>query len=61
VSTSQNFTLKVECPGRTGLVAGISGFLSEHNLFIVEMKQFDDEVSGRFFAVLNSRRIILST
>lgn len=49
MSTSQNFTLKVECPGRTGLVAGISGFLSEHDLFIVEMKQFDDEVSGRFF------------
>ena len=49
MSTSHNFTLKVECPGRTGLVAGITGFLADHDLFIVEMKQFDDEVSGRFF------------
>lgn len=45
-----SYVLKVECPGSTGLVAAISVFLSDRNFFITEMKQFDDQNSGRFFA-----------
>ncbi|MGB0224253.1 MULTISPECIES: formyltetrahydrofolate deformylase [unclassified Marinobacterium] len=52
MSTSHHYTLKVECPGRTGLVAAITTFLANRDFFIVEMKQFDDEVSGRFFSRL---------
>lgn len=47
--SSNAYILKVECPGRTGLVAAISGFLADRDYFITEMKQFDDENSGRFF------------
>jgi len=47
--SSNAYILKVECPGRTGLVAAISGFLANRDYFITEMKQFDDENSGRFF------------
>lgn len=43
------YILKVECPGRTGLVAAVSGFLARRDYFITEMKQFDDQNSGRFF------------
>ncbi len=52
MSNTYNYTLKVECPGRTGLVAAITGFLAERDFFIVEMKQYDDEASGRFFSRL---------
>ncbi len=52
VSNSHNYTLKVECPGRTGLVAAITSFLADRDFFIVEMKQYDDEDSGRFFCRL---------
>lgn len=49
MSSSNTYVLKVECPGRTGLVAAISGFLASRDFFITEMKQFDDQHSGRFF------------
>lgn len=49
MSSANAYILKVECPGRTGLVAAISGFLAARGCFIIEMKQFDDMNSGRFF------------
>lgn len=49
MSNANAYILKVECPGRTGLVAAISGFLAGRGYFITEMKQFDDQNSGRFF------------
>lgn len=49
MSDTNAYILKVECPGRTGLVAAISGFLSARDFFITEMKQFDDQNTGRFF------------
>lgn len=45
-----SYVLKVESPGSTGLVAAISTFLADRDFFITEMKQFDDQNSGRFFA-----------
>jgi len=49
MSNANAYILKVECPGRTGLVAAVSGFLAGRGYFITEMKQFDDQNSGRFF------------
>jgi len=49
MSSTNAYILKVECAGRTGLVAAISGFLAARDCFITEMKQFDDESTGRFF------------
>jgi len=49
MSNANAYILKVECPGQTGLVAAISGFLADRGCFITEMKQFDDRNSGRFF------------
>ncbi|MGF6970920.1 formyltetrahydrofolate deformylase [Paraburkholderia sp. WC7.3g] len=43
------YTLRVTCPATTGIVAAISGFLAEHNYYINEMSQYDDEEAQRFF------------
>ena len=43
------YFLTITCPGRTGLVAAITGFLAEHECFITELSQFDDLQTGRFF------------
>ena len=47
-----HLVLTVMCPGRVGLVAAISGFLSGRGCFIYEMSQFDDTETGLFFARL---------
>lgn len=49
MSNKPTYVLKVESPGRTGLVAAIASFLAERDFFIIEMKQFDDQNTGRFF------------
>ena len=41
--------LRITCPGRTGLVAAITGFLADEACFITELSQFDDLQTGRFF------------
>ena len=43
------YLLRITCPGRTGLVAAITGFLADHGCFITELSQFDDIQTGRFF------------
>lgn len=48
-SHQASYVLQISCPGSTGLVAAISQFLAQRDLFIVEMKQFDDKDSGQFF------------
>ena len=50
MSSKYAYILKVEAAGRTGLVAAISGFLARRDCFITEMKQFDDQSTGRFFS-----------
>jgi formyltetrahydrofolate deformylase len=41
--------LTIGCADRTGLVAGVTGFLAGQNLFIDETHQFGDPDTGRFF------------
>jgi formyltetrahydrofolate deformylase len=43
------FVLTLSCPDRTGIVAGITGFLAEIGGWITEAAYHSDEESGRFF------------
>ena len=44
-----HYILTATCPGAPGQVAAISGFLADRGCYIMEMAQFDDIISGRFF------------
>ncbi len=46
---SSNFILKAVCPAKSGLVAGVTGFLFERGCYLLELHQFDDPVTGQFF------------
>ncbi|MHA6718749.1 formyltetrahydrofolate deformylase [Sphingomonas sp. RS6] len=41
--------LRLQCPDSLGLVARVSGFLSEHGCNIVDAQQFNDAGNARFF------------
>jgi formyltetrahydrofolate deformylase len=43
------YVLKASCKGVIGTVARISTFLAERHCYIMEMQQFDDILTGRFF------------
>jgi formyltetrahydrofolate deformylase len=43
------FSLLLVCPDRKGIVAAVAGFLSEHDASIVEAKQFNDQLTRRFY------------
>jgi formyltetrahydrofolate deformylase len=43
------FSLLFVCPDRKGIVAAVAGFLSDHDASIVEAKQFNDQLTGRFY------------
>lgn len=45
----QTFRLVIDCPDQVGLVAAVSGFLSEHHATIVEANHHTDQQLGRFF------------
>jgi formyltetrahydrofolate deformylase len=49
MNTEERYLLRITCPGRTGLIAAITGFLADQNCFITELSQFDDIQTGRFF------------
>jgi len=44
-----HYILTASCAGALGQVAAVSGFLAERGCYIMEMSQFDDILSGRFF------------
>ena len=44
-----SYVLTVKCPDRTGIVAAISTFVSEHGGWITEAHHHSDEPSGVFF------------
>ena len=46
---NQQFILKASCKAGSGIVAGVSSYLSEQGCYISELAQFDDQDSGRFF------------
>ena len=48
--TDHPLILTASCASRMGTTAAITGFLSAHRLYIMDMQQFDDTVSQRFFA-----------
>jgi formyltetrahydrofolate deformylase len=44
-----SLTLTISCPDAVGLIAAVSGFLSENQAFITESSQYGDPVSNTFF------------
>jgi formyltetrahydrofolate deformylase len=47
--------LTVQCLSRRGIVAAISTFLSEHGCNITDATQYDDDLTGKFFARISFR------
>jgi formyltetrahydrofolate deformylase len=47
--TDHPLVLTVTCASRMGTSAAVTGFLASRHLYIVEMQQFDDTISQRFF------------
>ncbi|MDA8230528.1 MAG: formyltetrahydrofolate deformylase [Magnetospirillum sp.] len=45
----QTFVLTITCPDTVGIVAAVSGFLTQHDCFITEAAQYGDPISRRFF------------
>ncbi|KAB8304349.1 hypothetical protein EYC80_003759 [Monilinia laxa] len=43
------YILTLSCPDRPGIVHAVTGFLTQHNLNIVDSQQFGDPTSLRFF------------
>jgi formyltetrahydrofolate deformylase len=43
------FSLLLVCPDRKGIVAAVAGFLSDRDASIVEAKQFNDQLTHRFY------------
>jgi len=48
-ATDQPFILTASCPSRMGTTAAITGFLAARRFYLIEMHQFDDTLSQRFF------------
>ncbi len=49
MSKTVSFTLTIACPDAVGLIAAVSGFLSENDAFINESSQYGDPFSKTFF------------
>jgi len=47
--SDKRYVLKVICPNRPGIVAGVSAHLFEHGCNILESHQFDDTQTAKFF------------
>ena len=45
----QEFILRVTCPDSLGLVAKVSNFLNEQNLFIKDSAHYGDPITKKFF------------
>lgn len=43
------YTLRLQCPDRSGLVAQVAGFLAGRGANIVDAQQFNDPLSAQFF------------
>jgi formyltetrahydrofolate deformylase len=49
LATDHPFVLTASCASRMGTTAAITGFLAARRLYLMEMHQFDDTSSQRFF------------
>jgi len=47
--TDHPLVLAVSCASRMGTSAAVTGFLASRHFYIIEMQQFDDTISQRFF------------
>ncbi len=47
--TEHSFVLTATCASRMGTTAAVTGFLSARRFYLLEMQQFDDTISQRFF------------
>lgn len=47
--TQSRHILTISCPDSLGIVAAVSGFMTDHAAFITESSHFGDPVSKRFF------------
>ena len=48
-NTAHTYALTATCASRMGTTAAVTGFLAAHRLYIMEMQQFDDVLTKRFF------------
>jgi formyltetrahydrofolate deformylase len=48
-ATDHPYVLSASCPSRMGTTAAITGFLAVRRFYLMEMHQFDDTISQRFF------------
>jgi formyltetrahydrofolate deformylase len=48
-ATDHPYVLTASCPSRMGTTAAITGFLAQRRFYLMEMHQFDDTISQRFF------------
>ena len=48
-ATDHPYVLTASCPSRMGTTAAITGFLASRRFYLMEMHQFDDTLSQRFF------------
>jgi len=48
-ATDHPLVLTASCPSRMGTTAAITGFLAARRFYLIEMHQFDDTISQRFF------------
>ena len=53
-NTSHTYILTATCASRMGTTARITGFIAAHRLYIMEMQQFDDVMTKRFFVRVNA-------
>ena len=49
MSSARRYTLTLSCPDRVGIVAAVSGFVAQHNGWIVEASYHTDLETQRFF------------
>ncbi len=49
MAEKQAWILTITCPDTVGIVAAVSGFLSQYDCFITEAAQYGDPLSSRFF------------
>jgi formyltetrahydrofolate deformylase len=49
LSSRRRYILSLSCPDRVGIVAAVSGFIAQHNGWILEAQHHADQEAGRFF------------
>ncbi len=49
MSNPRRYTLTISCPDRAGIIAAVSGFIAEHNGFIVEASYHTEVDANLFF------------